>query len=137
MAEKLWLDERTLQPRFGLFGSGLINLLVLVAFFAVYWTVFMNPKGVLRMYTPMWGYSYEQWFLVAVLLTALVLRYWPVNYSFLEKRHPLFKGTVLYAVNLVFVFFMINAFFQQVLGSMGVPYFNEDRLLWLRINPYN
>jgi len=137
MNEKFWLDARRLQTRFGVLGSGLINLTVLVCFFAVFWTLVMNPKGYLRMYTPMYGYAYEQWFLIAVLLTALIFRFWPLSHSFMEKQHPLIKGAVLYGINLLFVLFMVNFIFRTVIGNMGVPYFSEDRLLALKINPYN
>lgn len=134
---KDWIQERKLESRWGLLGSGLMNLAILVVFFLVFWTVFMNPKGLLRMYTPMYGYAYEQWFLVAVLLTGLIYQYWPLSGTFIGKQHPLVKGFVLFALNIVFVLVMVNIVFQTIVGNLAIPYFSEDRLLALKINPYN
>lgn len=132
-----WLEERVTEPRVGILGAGLINLALCVAVFLAVWRVFMDPGGYLRMYTPMYGYSYVQWFLVAILFNVLVFRYWPLSRSFMVEKHPLVRSGVLVALNVAFVFFVIRIVFQKVLGTMGIPYFSEDVLATLKINPFN
>ena len=47
---------------------GLINLIVIFCIFWLLWYVFMNPNTVMRLYTPMYGFS-----LVVGFITMLVL----------------------------------------------------------------
>jgi amino acid transporter, AAT family len=132
-----WLEERTLEPKKGFLVAGLINLALCLAIFFGVWRIFMDPGGYLRMYTPMYGYSYVQWFLVSILVTVLVFRYWPLSRSFMVNKHPLIRSGVLVGINIVFVFFFIRLVFQKILGTMGIPYFSEDILVMLKINPFN
>jgi amino acid transporter, AAT family len=132
-----WLEDRTLEPKFGILGSGLINLGLCLAVFLAVWRIFMDPSGYLRMYTPMYGYSYIQWFLVAILFNVLVFKFWPLSRSFMVDKHPLLRSGVLLAINILFVLFVIKVIFQTVLGTMGLPYFSEDVLASLKINPFN
>jgi len=101
------------------------------------WFVFMNPKGYVRMYTPMWGYSYIQWLLVGVLTSVLIYRYWPMSGEFLAKKHPMVKGLVMFGLSLAFAVIMVNLVFQLIIGHMGISYFSEEILEKLKINPYN
>ena len=132
-----WLDDRKLEARFGLLGSGLLNMAILFGVFFALWYVFMNPKGILRMYTPMFGYSYIQWLLIGVLSTVLIYRYWPISQEFLAEKHPLFKGLLLLALNLIFSVVMVKVVLQTIVGHLGVSYFSETVLESLKINPYN
>ncbi len=133
-----WVSVRRLESRWGLFASGFVNLAAMLAVFMILWRVFMDPRGLFRMYTPMYGYAYVQWFLVAVLTLQLVLKYWPLqDASFLSGRHPALKGTVLFALSTFFMLFMVNVVFKYTVGAMAVPYFSETSLLQLKQNAFN
>lgn len=81
-----WTEKRKLAPRGGVFVAGLVDLILMLAVFMGIWYVFMDPRGILRMYTPMYGYAYVQWFLVSVLTVHFVFRLCPFqNSSFLTK----------------------------------------------------
>ena len=47
---------------------GLINLVAVFVIVWFLWYVFMNPDGVMRLYTPMYGFA-----LVAVFVSAIIL----------------------------------------------------------------
>jgi AAT family amino acid transporter len=97
----------------------------------------MNPKGVLRMYTPMYGYSYVQWLLIGVLVSVLIFRYWPLSHAAVERLHPLAKGGILLGLCALFAVMVVQLVFQRIIGPIGVPYFSERMLEMLKINPYN
>lgn len=130
-----WLAERITQPRFGVIGSFVVNIVCLMAAFLVLWRVFMDPTGYLRMYTPMYGFAYIQWLLIAVLSTVLIFQYSPMGPASL-KKHPLYKGTILLAVNIAAVYFFVNLFFQSVIGSIGIPYFSPEKLTQIGMSAF-
>jgi AAT family amino acid transporter len=85
----------------------------------------------------MFGYSYIQWLLVSILSTVLIYRYWPVSQQFLAEKHPLLKGPLILALNLIFSVVIVKVIMQVAVGHIGVPYFSEAVLESLKINPYN
>lgn len=132
--ERNWLEERNMQPRWNALASSMINLLVLFAAFFLLWRVFMDPTGYLRMYTPMYGFSYIQWLLIAVLVTVLMANYWPMKQGL--GRHPLYKGSVLFAGSLIASVIFVNIFVRGILGNVGVPYFSPDQLTGLGMSSF-
>jgi len=133
-----WVAVRKLEPRWGLFSSGIVNVVVMLAVFMVLWRIFMDPRGIFRMYTPLYGYAYVQWLLVSVLVTQLVLRYWPLqDAAFLAGRHPLVKGTAFFAISVLLMLFMVDGVFKNFIGNLSIPYFSEETLLRLKQNAFN
>lgn len=133
-----WVGARKLETRWGLFASGLVNVVSMLTVFMILWRVFMDPRGIFRMYSPMYGYAYVQWFLVSVLTVWLVFRLWPLQQStFLTKTHPLIKGSLLFAISALFMLFMVNGVLKTLIGSASIPYFSETSLLSLKQNAFN
>ena len=133
-----WVGTRKLESRWGTFPSGIVNVVVMLAIFMVLWRVFMDPRGIFRMYSPMYGYAYVQWMLVAVLTAWLVLRLWPLQQSgFLAKTHPLLKGSVFFGISALFMLFMVNGVLKSLIGGLSIPYFSEVSLLSLKQNAFN
>ena len=130
-----WLSLRITQPRFGAIGSALLNIACLCAVFLLLWRVFMDPTGYLRMYTPMYGFAYIQWLLIAVLSTVLIFQYAPMSTHTLNK-HPLLKGSILLAFNVFAVFVFVNVFFQNILGNIGIAYFSPDKLTQIGMSAF-
>lgn len=137
MRIKNWVEARKLEPKWNLFISGIVNVTLMLIVFLVLWRVFMDPRGYMRMYTPMRGYAYVQWLLISVLMMQLVLKYWPLQQvSFLVDKHPLVKGLILMALSFGFVIFMVNGVLQ-LFGHIGLPYFSMSKLLELGQNAFN
>ena len=87
-----WIERRHLAPRGNFIVSGLVNLALMLAVFMGLWYVFMDPRGIIRMYTPMYGYAYVQWLLVSVLTVHFVFRLWPFQRgAFLAYRSALLR----------------------------------------------
>lgn len=126
--DTLWLEERKLsnlmtQPLRGIFGIGLS-----LTFFMVLWYVFMDPRGILRWYTPQYGYMYIRWLLIVAIWQAYIFNFWPLKHSWMERQHPLVKGTTLVAINFMITAAVIWGFFYTLMGKLAIPYMSWPEL---------
>lgn len=126
--EQLWLETRRFRPLIKQPWQGIINLLVSFAFFMLLWWVFMDPRGVLRWYTPQYGYMYIRWMLIVAIWQAYVMNFWPFKRQFMEDSHPLVKGLVLIGVNFAVVGVLIWGFYYSMMGRFAIPYFSPFAL---------
>ena len=132
-----WTEKRKLEPRGNFIVSGLVDLVLMLAVFMGLWYVFMDPRGIQRMYTPMYGYAYVQWFLVSVLAVHFVFRLYPFqSSSFLTKTPPLIKGLLFSVIVIALMLFIVDVVFKLFLGNLAVPYFSEEKLLSLKQNAF-
>ncbi len=125
----LWLETRRFKPVIKQPWQGIINLLLGFAFFMLLWWFFMDPRGIMRWYTPQYGYMYIRWILIVAIWQAYVLNFWPIGFSFMEKKHPLVKGLVLIVSNFAIVGVLIWGFYYNLLGRFGIPYFSAPVLV--------
>ncbi len=134
--DKNWIDQRVFKSRWGTTLSGLGNFALITAIFFALWRIVMDPTGVLRLYTPMYGFSYFQVLLIAILMTALIMNFKPIKTEFLNNKHPLFKGIVLLAINFLGVFIAVRVIFNGMIGEIGIPYFSPEKLTELGMSPF-
>ncbi|MGN0838852.1 MAG: hypothetical protein ACI4NN_07190 [Pyramidobacter sp.] len=132
-----WTARRQLAPRGNVFVCGIIDLILMLAVFMGVWYVFMDPRGIMRMYTPMYGYAYVQWLLVSVLTVNFVFQLYPLqNNKYLAKTPSLVKGIIYAAFAVILMLFIVDVVFKLFLGYLAVPYFSEEKLLSLRQNAF-
>lgn len=132
----LWLETRDLQPRLKQPLQGIINLALVCAVFMLIWWVFMDPRGILRWYTPMYGYMYIRWMLIVAIWQAYIFNFWPLGLKFMEDKHPLVKGLVLVAMNWAIVWFLIWVFYYKVMGVLAIPYMSAPELVKQGMTPF-
>ncbi len=108
---------------------GLINLAVVFCLVWLLWYVFMHADGVMKLYTPMYGFSLVAVFLSAVILITKVLG-WPADS---QKPLPAAQaitrgiwGTVLSVALMLVIYYII---FWSILGRLGIAYFSPDALV--------
>ncbi len=124
-----WLEERGLEPRWSLAASGLANLAVwIVAVLVVWWIVFSN-QGVVKLYTPLLGFSLVIWTLLIMLWLAELFDFWPFSRRFLQSAHPLTKGAVFTATTLAIYLVLIFGIVFFIIGKLGITYFNWNSLM--------
>ncbi len=136
LKEHLWLETREFENRWSQPLRGLINLALVTAVFMIFWFVFMDPRGILRWYTPQYGYMYVRWILIIAIWQAYIFNFWPLNFKFMEKKHPLVKGSILIAINFALVAFMIWIFYYNILGRFAIPYFSPQVLNSLGLSDF-
>jgi AAT family amino acid transporter len=134
--EYLWLETRELQARWKQPWQGLINFLLVTAFFLVVWWVFMDPRGIMRWYTPQYGYMYIRWILIVAIWQAYIFNFWPFGFNFMEKKHPLVKGLILIGTNVAIVGMLVWIFYYNILGRLAIPYFSAPVLAQLGMTEF-
>jgi len=119
--------DRT-DKRFNYF-FGLINLAVVFCIVWFLWYIFMNPNAVMKLYTPMYGFSLIVVFLSVLILLTKVLDYnsWFKNQS--EDQNVIFKGILWTFISFLLMLFINYLVFWGFIGKFGVAYFSPDSIV--------
>jgi hypothetical protein len=115
--------------RGGALSGPLLGALNLAASFGItcaLWLLLLHPNGVLKLYTPMYGFS-----LVTVLVAVLVAMQgvderWPLRGARLAA--PL-RGAIGTAFAVALTAFVVHGFFWGFLGRFGVTYFSPRAII--------
>ena len=126
--DHMWIETREFTDRWPQPWQGLINLTLALAVFLAFWWCFMDPRGVMRGYTPQYGYMYIRWILIVAIWQVYIFNFWPLKLDFIEKKHPLIKGLILIGMNFAIVFILIWGFYYNILGKLAIPYFSPGVL---------
>jgi amino acid transporter, AAT family len=122
-----WLEERELTPCWSPAITHAVNILALLAVFAVTWWIFQDPRGIMRLYTPYVGYMYTRWWLIILIWMVYIFNFWPMKRVQIETWHPLVKAAIAVPVSVAVMMIVIHGFFQSFLGGLGITYFNPER----------
>ena len=131
-----YLESRKLVKRWNGPIPALVNTLLIAVFSYITWWIFQDPRGLMRMYTPYVGYMVCRWLLILFIWVAYIFDFWPFKRSWLEKAHPLLKGTVLTLFIIAAMALLIKGFFVDILGNYGIAYFNPERLTGMGLTEF-
>ncbi len=111
------------------FTSGIVSFLCISAIVCVLWYVFMHADGVMKLYTPMYGFSLVAVMMASVILMVKVLDFYPFSPSSSEGGQRLARGLILTLVTLALTLVLIYGFFWGFIGKFGVAYFSPDSIV--------
>jgi len=108
---------------------GLLNLAAVFCIVWFLWYIFMNPNTVMKLYTPMYGFS-----LVVVFLSSIILMTKVIDYSaFIEKipaaENIILRGIILTVVSFILMLFINYIIFWGFIGKYGIAYFSPDSIV--------
>ena len=108
---------------------GLINLAVVFCIVWLLWYVFLHPNAVMKLYTPMYGFS-----LIVALLTVIVLMnnvagYYPFAESAPEGTGLFTRGIILTVVSILLMLVLVYGFFWGFIGKFGIAYFSPQSII--------
>jgi amino acid transporter, AAT family len=108
---------------------GLINLAVVFCIVWLLWYVFLHPNAVMKLYTPMYGFS-----LIVALLTVIVLMnnvagYYPFAESAPEGTGLFTRGIILTVVSILLMLVLVYGFFWGFIGKFGIAYFSPKSII--------
>ncbi len=116
------------ENRFNYF-LGLVNIVAVFCIVWFLWYVFMHADGVLRLYTPMYGFSLVVVFLSAILLVKDVFEFYP----FAQNRPPdqgiLTRGILLTISAVLIMLFLYYVVFWRFIGKFGITYFSPYSII--------
>jgi len=127
-SENNWLTTRNLIPRWSDWITGFVNLFVLAITTMVIWWVFFSNSGILKLYTPLLGFSLVIWILLVIMWQTDVFDFWPFSAKFMSTTHPLIKGGILSCLTLLVCVSFLFGIIYSVIGQYGVTYFNWNSL---------
>jgi amino acid transporter, AAT family len=108
---------------------GLINLAVIFCIVWLLWYVFMHADGVMKLYTPMYGFSLVAMLLASVILLSKVLG-WPADPEKpLTSGAAIAKGILGTVIVLAIMYFVYYVVFWRFIGALGVAYFSPSALV--------
>jgi amino acid transporter, AAT family len=105
---------------------GAINALAVLGISLALWFVLLDPNGVLKLYTPMYGFSLMTVLAAVVIAMAGVGERWPLHASTLPA--PV-RGALLTAAALALTAAVVYGFFWGFLGRFGVTYFSPRAII--------
>ncbi len=107
---------------------GLVNFVAVCAIVWLLWYIFMNPNGVLKLYTPMYGFALLVVLLASIVMISNVGEYYPFSAP-AEDPNRLQKGIVLTFVAILLMLFIHYVVFWNFLGQFGIAYFSPDSIV--------
>jgi len=109
--------------------AGLINFAVVFCIVWVLWYIFMNPQGVLKLYTPMYGFALVVLLLCSVVLISKVMDFYPFSENPGEGAARITRGITLTVAAVALMLFINYGVFWNFLGKYGVAYFSPESIV--------
>ena len=108
---------------------GLINLVVVFCLVWLLWYVFMHADGVMKLYTPMYGFSLVTLLFASVVLLVKVIG-WPARPEEpLDASAAVTRGIIGTVLSLALMFILNYVVFWGLIGPFGIAYFSPDALV--------
>ncbi len=117
------------RARGGVLAGPLLGTANLAAAFGVTWGVWLlalHPNGVLKLYTPMYGFSLVTVLVAVLVAMARVGEGWPFRASRLAA--PV-RGVLATALAVALTALVVHGFFWGFLGRFGVTYFSPRAII--------
>ena len=108
---------------------GLINLAVIFCIVWVLWFVFMHADGVMKLYTPMYGFSLVAILLASVILLGRVLGWPSDSEQALPAGRAIGQGILGVVLSLAIMYVIYYLWFWLFVGKLGVAYFSPLALV--------
>lgn len=116
------------ENRFNYF-LGLVNLVAVFCIVWLLWYVFMHADGILRLYTPMYGFSLVVVFLSAILLIKDVFEFYPFSKTRPPDQSIPFRGLLLTLFAVLVMLFLYYVVFWGFIGKFGITYFSPYSII--------
>ncbi len=116
------------ENRFNYF-FGVINLAGVFCIVWVLWYILMNPNTVMKLYTPMYGFSLIVVFLSGLILLTKVLDYnsWFENQS--KNKNVILRGLLWTFISFLLMGVINYLVFWGFIGKFGIAYFSPDSIV--------
>jgi riboflavin transporter FmnP len=89
----------------------------------------MNPNTVMKLYTPMYGFSLVVGFLAAIVLLNNVAGGYPFPEVSTQRFGPVQRGIAMTVVAVLLMLFLVYIFFWGFIGKFGIAYFSPQSII--------
>ena len=108
---------------------GLVNIVAVFCTVWLLWYVFMHPDGILRLYTPMYGFALVVVFLSAIMLIKDIFNYYPFAETLSHNQSALTRGVLLTMTAILLLLFIFYVLFWGFIGKFGITYFSPYSII--------
>jgi amino acid transporter, AAT family len=108
---------------------GLINLAVVFGIVWLLWYLFMNPNAVMKLYTPMYGFSLIVVFVASIVLLSHVFEFGTASDSSPGTPNTFLKGIGTLVLAVVLMYVLEYVVFWGFIGKYGVAYFSPNSIV--------
>jgi len=122
------MEKTEVGSRFN-YVAGLINFAAVFGVVTLLWYVFMHPNGVMKLYTPMYGFSLVAVFLCSIVLISKIADFYPFAENSPEVSARIVKGIVLTVIAVILVLVLTYGVFWGFIGKFGVAYFSPQSIV--------
>ncbi|MDD3471915.1 MAG: hypothetical protein PHS86_03945 [Syntrophaceae bacterium] len=114
--------------KYGSLG-GIVSFFVITSLVCILWYVFMHANGIMKLYTPMYGFSLVAVLMVSVVLISKVLDFYPLSPVHGEGSQRLIRGIFLSIMSVVLALVIVYGVFWNFLGKYGIAYFSPESII--------
>jgi len=118
-------SESSQKPNYLLGSATFIGIAVLNI---AAWYVFFSPKGILKLYTPMYGFSMVVILLAMVITMSDLFEGWPLRRNASEQL-SLVKGLLLTGIAVLLTWAVMFGLFHNLIGKFGITYFSPSAIV--------
>jgi amino acid transporter, AAT family len=122
------MDKERVGTHFS-YGWGVINLMVIFGVVCFVWYLLLHPNGVMKLYTPMYGFSLVAIFLCSIVLIGNIGECYPFAVSTPELSVRLGKGVILTITAVILTLILTYWVFWGLIGKFGVAYFSPRSIV--------
>jgi len=108
---------------------GLINFAAVFVIVWALWYYFMHPNGVMKLYTPMYGFSLVVVFLSAIVFLSKVWGFYPFPEQTPEGSSRVGRGIILTLVAVALMLIVYYGVLRGFIGTYGVAYFSPHSIV--------
>ncbi|OYT34705.1 hypothetical protein B6U96_12395 [Archaeoglobales archaeon ex4484_92] len=109
------------RPRWNLYATGTAGVIISTIIALIFWAILADPRGPIRMYTPLWFFAITAWLVVPIIWMYLVFENYPFSKLSPKKRVVIIPVSVIIALVCI-------AYFFYFYGPYSVPYFSWPKL---------
>ena len=108
---------------------GVINLVAVFCIVWLLWYIFMNPNTVMKLYTPMYGFSLVVGFLASIVLLTNVADSYPFPEVSTKTFGPVLRGILMTVTAFLLMLFLVYVVFWGFIGKFGIAYFSPQSII--------
>jgi len=107
---------------------GLINAVAVFFLVWLLWYIFMNPNTVLKLYTPMYGFSLVVTFVAALMMIGTIADFYPFAPRG-RSENRVARGIYLTITAVVLMLVIFYLIFWGFIGKYGIAYFSPQSII--------
>ncbi|MGB9616717.1 MAG: hypothetical protein ACPL7J_05295 [Desulfomonilaceae bacterium] len=123
------MNEMTDQVHGWSYLQGLVSFVIVFFLSVGIWYVFMHGDGILKLYTPMYGFSLVTMLLCSIVLITSVWNYYPFSPTPSEPSDRWARGVLLTFEAIILTLFLTYGVFWRFIGTYAVAYFSPDSIV--------